>query len=91
MIHARLHGETFGLACGEFAMENKPIITYGLSSERSHIEILGDHGIYYNNSEELRDILTNFQKYIKYDNYAYPYLGYSPDIIMDKFNNVFLK
>lgn len=91
MLHARQYGETFGLACGEFAMENKPIITYSLSSERNHIEVLGERGIYYNEPEGLYDILTNFKSYIKYDDYMTPYLNFSPEIIMNKFDNVFLK
>lgn len=91
MLHARQYGETFGLACGEFAMENKPVITYSLSSERNHIEVLGERGIYYSEPEGLYDILTNFKSYIKYDDYMTPYLNFSPEIIMNKFDNVFLK
>lgn len=90
MIHARHGGETFGLACGEFAMENKPVITFFGSGERNHIDILGDRGIYYNNYEELYDILNNLKSYIKYDDYYVPYLDYSPEIIMEKFDKIFL-
>jgi hypothetical protein len=86
MIHARYGGETFGLAISEFALENKPIITFGDSGERSHIEIMGERGIYYNNSDELELIFTNLKSYIKYDDYYLPYLQFSPEIIMDKFN-----
>lgn len=91
MIHARRNGETFGLSCGEFAMENKPIITFFGSGERNHIDILGDRGIYYNNYEELYEILNNFKSYIKYDDYYKPYLNYTPEIIMEKFDKIFLK
>lgn len=90
MIHARKYGETFGLACGEFALENKPIITYFGSGERNHIDVLGERGLYYNNVEELYDILTKFQSHIKYDDYDLPYKQFSPEIIMDKFNKIFL-
>jgi len=62
MIHARSEGETFGLACGEFAISNKPIITckYG---DLAHIEILKEKAIIYTNQSDLYDILTNFNKY----------------------------
>ena len=90
MIHARKYGETFGLACGEFALENKPIITYFGSGERNHIDVLGERGLYYNNVEELYNILTNFQSHIKYDDYDLPYKQFSPEIVMDKFNKIFL-
>ena len=43
MIHARERGETFGLAIAEFSSQNKPIITYSLSPERCHIDILGNN------------------------------------------------
>lgn len=29
MIHARVEGESFGLACAEFSLRNKPVITWG--------------------------------------------------------------
>jgi hypothetical protein len=90
MIHARRYGETFGLSCGEFALENKPIITYKLSGEANHIEILGDRGIYYTNYDEIFDIFNNFLTYKTFNDYYTPYLKFSPDIIMEKFNKVFL-
>ena len=90
MLHARQFGETFGIACGEFALFNKPIITYFQSGERNHIETLEERGIYYNNHDELEDILNNFKNYIKYDDYDLPYKRYSPEIIMNKFKKVFL-
>lgn len=88
MIHARFGGETFGLAISEFALENKPVITYGLSGERSHIEILGERGIYYNNKEEVKDIFNNLSSYIKHNDYFTPYLKFSPEIIMEKFKKL---
>ena len=88
MLHARSGGETFGLAISEFALENKPIITYGLSGERSHIDILDEKGIYYSNKEEVYDILNNLKKYVKYDDYTSPYLQFSPENIMKKFKKL---
>jgi len=85
MIHARSGGETFGLAVSEFAMENKPVITYELSGERAHIEILGERAIYYSSREDVYDIFNNLKSYIKYEDYYLPYEQFSPEKIMNKF------
>jgi hypothetical protein len=90
MIHARSGGETFGLAVSEFALSNKPIITYGLSGENNHLEILKERAIIYKGYEDVLDIFENFPKYVIYNNYDLPYKQFSPEIIMDKFNRVFL-
>jgi hypothetical protein len=86
MIHARSGGETFGLAISEFALSNKPIVTYELSGERSHLEILGERAITYKGYEDLVDIFSNFDFYVKYTDYDKPYKQFSPEIIMNKFN-----
>lgn len=90
MIHARSIGETFGCAVAEFTMANKPVITYGLSGQKAHVDILKEKAIIYNNSEELYDILNNLYNYIKYDDYYKAYSEYSPAKIMNKFNKIFL-
>ena len=87
MIHARSEGETFGLAVAEFATNNKPVITYKLSDEANHIEMLGDRGIYYRGSEDLKDIINNLESYIKYDDYYKCYESCSATNIMNKFDN----
>lgn len=91
MIHARGGGETFGLAVAEFAIENKPVITYSGSGERSHIEILGDRGIYYNGYEPVFDILNNLKKYVTRDDYYKAYENHSPEKIMARFDKLFLQ
>lgn len=60
MLHARLLGESFGLACGEFSIRNKPILTFSGSRDTNHIEILGNKAILYSNYFDLIKILTNF-------------------------------
>jgi hypothetical protein len=90
MLHARGGGETFGCAVAEFSIENKPVITYRDSGERSHIEILGDRGIYYSSYEEVYDVLNNFDSYVKYDDYYRAYDNHSPEKIMERFNKNFL-
>jgi FkbM family methyltransferase len=60
MLHARKEGETFGCACGEFALANKPVIT-ALSGDTAHIYMLGEQAIVYDTSEKLEEILTTFK------------------------------
>lgn len=88
MLHSRNEGESFGMACGEFSLRNKPVITYGLSRERNHIEVLGDKGIYFNNPQELSGILLGF---VPKNNVDYNcYRDYSPEKVMKIFNEVYL-
>jgi hypothetical protein len=88
MIHARSGGETFGLAVSEFALSNKPIVTYELSGERSHLDILGERAILYKGYEDVLEIFRNLPDYIKYTDYDQPYKQFSPELIMKKFENL---
>ena len=88
MVHARWHGETFGLAVGEFAALGKPVITFGESRERAHLEMLGSTGLLYRNRMELRRILEDFQPHqapgTEYDQHA------DPRLVMQVFHQTFL-
>uniref|UniRef100_A0A6C0BS65 Glycosyl transferase family 1 domain-containing protein n=1 Tax=viral metagenome TaxID=1070528 RepID=A0A6C0BS65_9ZZZZ len=88
MIHARKGGETFGLACAEFSILNKPIIT-AMCGEKAHIDILGSKGIYYNNEKELYNIFTNFQ--INPDIDYNCYKEFSPEKVMQIFDKLYLQ
>ena len=97
MLHARHGGESFGLACGEFSIANKPVITWsGLGDnwphDRNHIEILDDKVIIYNNEQELVDILFNidhgFINSNTWDKYSQ---NYNETTVINKFKEVFLE
>jgi hypothetical protein len=92
MIHARGIGETFGLACGEFSIKNKPVLTYAMSPQRSHIEILGDKGIFYRGPRDLKQILLAYTPVIQHtkswDAYS---AAYGPEPVMQQFKSVFLE
>lgn len=62
MLHARWHGETFGMAVGEFAILGKPVLTYAGSREQAHLEMLGSEALRYHDGTGLRKILSQFQK-----------------------------
>ncbi len=92
MLHARGIGESFGLACGEFSIKGKPVITYALSPQRSHIEILGDKGIFYKGKKDLVDIFQNFNRQVQHEkNWDAYSKDFSSKIVMKKFDEVFIK
>jgi len=92
MIHARGIGESFGLACGEFSIKNKPVMTYAMSPQRSHIEILGDKALLYKGRSDLEVLLMEFNQQIQHQqNWDAYSQDFSPKAIMPKFNDVFIK
>lgn len=91
MIHARMGGESFGVSCAEFSLRNKPIITFTGSPEVSHIELLGEKGIYYSNPSELIHIFLNLDKEEINSLDWNQYKQFNPETIMKKFEEVYLK
>lgn len=88
MLHARQRGESFGLSIAEFLSLNKPVIAWNGGHDRNHIEMLKDTGLLYNNTNELNDILNNIKKFK--DDYTPRVLDYKPQMVMNKFKEVFL-
>lgn len=82
MIHARSRGETFGLACSEFATLGKPIITYSKSREDQHVRTLGTNGLYYHNMDTLMAIFTTFDRSKDYTYMEKVYDAYTPTKVM---------
>jgi len=98
MLHARINGESFGLAVAEFSIRNKPVITwtgkdvkkyYPHPHDLAHVELLGDKGIYYDDKNDLIDILLNFKKQPNKNWDAYSEF-YNPEVIMNKFKEIFI-
>jgi len=67
MLHARSLGESFGLSCAEFAIKNKPILTYGYCRQRAHFEICKNNIIPYYSYKDLNTKIINFNKNKKYN------------------------
>jgi hypothetical protein len=89
MLHARQRGETFGLACGEFSVCHKPVVTYKHSPERAHMDILGSACTTYTNADDLvASIESGIWKKDMSDN---GYLQYTPQRVMAIFRSVFLQ
>ena len=92
MLHARGIGESFGLACGEFSIKGKPVITYALSPQRSHIEILGDKAILYKGKKDLTEIFLTFTRQVQHaKNWDAYSQDFSPKEVMHQFDTVFLR
>ena len=62
MLHARAQGESFGLACGEFSIRNKPVITYKFGKHTHHLDVLGGKGLYYGDEKEFLHITENLDR-----------------------------
>lgn len=92
MLHARKLGESFGLACGEFSIRNKPIITYGKSKQRSHLTILGGNAFGYTDSTSLLSIIFNFDRnLIASKNWDFYSSAFSPASVMERFDKYFIR
>jgi len=92
MIHARGIGESFGLACGEFSIRNKPVITYALSPQRNHIDTLGSKATQYKGPKELENIFLEFDRdWSASQNWDCYSEKFSPLPVMKKFDEVFLQ
>ena len=91
MLHARHHGETFGLSCGEFNVLNRPVIAATTVEDRCHIEQLGDSLIGYSNPQELFNILMSItHEFIGHKNWDVYSQKFSPEAVMKKFKEIYL-
>lgn len=92
MIHACSLGESFGLSILEFSFCNKPVITWNEGSlHKQHLEYLKDKAVLYNSKQELDVILETFDS-IEYKKKNWNVTeNFSPEKIMIKFQEVFLK
>lgn len=92
MLHARIDGETFGCAVGEFAVCEKPIITspclhraFGYPAD-GHLDILGDRAVVYQNPDMLWAWLEAFtKKEVIVNMKDNPYFAFVPDKVMPLF------
>mmetsp|Transcript_20760 Transcript_20760/g.47858 ORF Transcript_20760/g.47858 Transcript_20760/m.47858 type:complete len:107 (-) Transcript_20760:267-587(-) len=99
MLHARLSGETFGLAVGEFAAHGKPVITSSEHTDRgrarAHLDNLGTRGLYYRDKASLLQLLLGFNRTEaairgrRGDWRAYA--EFAPPLVMRQFSQVFLR
>ena len=85
MLWARKEGETFGLAIAEFSFCNKPVLAMNVG-DTAHVAMLGDTGIWYD-ATTLEELLVHFRPEVRDWN---RYRSYSPEMVMNQFQTVFL-
>lgn len=93
MIYGRSLGESFGLACAEFAILGKKIISYKYNRHRNHIYSLNKKQFMeYNSFQNLLKILFDFKKDKEKELVfnQHKYLKYNPGNVMKIFKNNFL-
>ena len=90
MLWARGKGETFGIAIAEFSTLNKPIIATKNCEDLSHVHLLGDKAIWYENEKDLTEILLNFKPEVESKKDWNAYKEYTPEKVMKIFKSVYL-
>jgi len=92
LLHARMRGETFGITVGEFSIKNKPVLTFANSPERSHMEILGDAALLYNDYGSVTDLICNYKHiYDRNKNYDRFSPEFNPRSVMEKLDKILFK
>ncbi|MGH2342984.1 hypothetical protein ACRC7T_16055 [Segnochrobactraceae bacterium EtOH-i3] len=91
LLHARSLGESFGLACGEFSLRNRPVLTWGGSPHRCHLQILGDRALVWNDAAGLTRLLLGLdRREIAAGDWDCYSRAFSPQAVMETFRRVFL-
>jgi len=88
MLHARQRGESFGLSIAEFLSLNKPVLAWNNGHDLNHLEMLKDSGLLYNDNIHLDHILNNIHNFK--EDWTKRVAEFKPDVVMKKFNEVFL-
>jgi hypothetical protein len=91
MVHARKQGESFGLACGEFSVRNKPVLTYKHCKHTHHLDVLGDKGMLYEDTEQFIGKINSLNRDAlprdRWDRYTH---RYNPERVMELFEKYFI-
>ena len=90
MIHARGEGESFGLAIAEALFLNKPVLAWEGGHDLHHTKVLENSGLLYS-EQTLWDIMNNIRELAKKEDWSQRVAHFKPEVVMNKFNEVFLR
>lgn len=88
MLHARTRGESFGLAICEFLYHNKPVFAWNGGIDGNHRDLLSREFLYDSKEDLIEKLDTNID--LK-DNFSNIVEDFSPEIVMSKFDEVFIR
>jgi hypothetical protein len=91
LLHARRRGEIFSLTIGEFLHQDKAVISCPQGYDEGHVVMLKDKGIWYNNDTELYNVLKSFNPKYPIGYWKSLVEEYSPENVMHRFDQLFLK
>ena len=89
MIHARNLGESFGLSICDFLFHDKPVLSWEGGFDRNHVLMLKDYDLLYNENN-VKQKMIDLKNKPKMD-YKGIVAPYTPEKVMAKFNEVFIK
>ena len=90
MLHARVIGETFGLAIAEFLFHDRPVIAWAGGHDRNHVTMIGNTGFFYKTSDDLLKLLLQLDKPEFDGSRRARVSAFSPQNVMQKFSKVFI-
>lgn len=94
MLHARLTGETFGLAVAEFSVANRPVLSsirhHECGAANFHIRTLDRKGLWYHDQESCEKLLRSFDRKAAKRKDWNAYSAFEPAKVMQIFWDVFI-
>lgn len=91
MLHARLRGESFGLAIAEFCLLGKPVLAWTGGIDQNHVAMLKDKGIFYASEDDLYRAVMSFDpRKVDSGEIRSLVLEFTPERVMKKFAEAFL-
>jgi hypothetical protein len=89
-IHGRLLGESFGASICESLFHNIPVLSSDEGFDRNHIDLLQKYDLIYNQSNLEQKIVKLMQEHPRSYDFSDTINQYSPQKVMEKFNQTFL-
>ena len=90
MIHARAEGESFGAAIAEALSLNKPVLAWENGYDLHHTKVLNNSNLLYS-EDTIWEKLNNIKELSKKEDWSQRVKQFKPNIVMNKFNEVFLR